>query len=197
MDFWEGEASSSHFECLTNAGNVIGIWNPSVTDVFGSIAPPADIYGFALEATGRGARDCTVGLYKVAQTADHILAEIFEETSVHPVDGGLEKPAFGAIRDVVGQGDNFVSSPAQIGLIELGIIDVTREPGHFPHDNAFFFRVPTEVAHEGLELVAPDDGTARASGVDEPGGDGAAVLHGPAFNGLALLVGGEFLAVAT
>ena len=53
-----------------------------------------------------------------------------------------------------------------------------------------------EVTHKGLELVAAYDGGARPGGIDEPGGDGAAVFDSPAFDGLALLVGGEFLAVA-
>ena len=199
VDLGQAAASGAHLECLKDQRGGLRVYDPAVSDMGLAIAMNADLNRLALEATRGCAGDSTIGFNKVAQTAGDIFAEIVKETLVHPVDGSFEKAAFGAFGDVVGEADDFVAAAAQIGLVKLGIVNVPGKTGHFPHDNSLFLGMSmlAEVLHKRLELVAADSGTARTSSIGEPCGDSAGVLDGPAFDGLALLVSGEFLMVAT
>lgn len=69
VDLGEGGSGCAHFEGAFDAGDHIGIWDPTIGDVGRAVAPGADFYGLAFEADGRCAWDAAMFEDEVAQTA--------------------------------------------------------------------------------------------------------------------------------
>lgn len=178
------------------AGTVpgFGIGYPFVDNVGFAIPVRADVDRFTFEAAGRGAGDAAIFADQVAQAAFDIGGEVIQEALVHPVDGGLKETAVEAIWYLVLDAEDLIAAAAEVGFVELGVVDVAGEAGELPDDDALLLGCAgAEVVHHGLESLAGDGGGARAGFVLEDGGEGETFGLAPGANFFFLLLDGEFL----
>ena len=136
VDFRIGGASCAHFPGLVASIPGFGVRDPAVDDVGATIAPDTDDDWFALEACRWRAAQGTVFFGYVVKTTLDVFTHVFEEAGIHPVDGGFEKAPIDAIRDDIFHAVDGVAATAEVGFVELGVIDITTETGVAPEDQA-------------------------------------------------------------
>lgn len=175
-----------------DAGEEGGVGVPPVGDAGFAIPVVRDGERDTLEAFWGGAGDAAVFEDELTKAALNIYAEVFEVALVHPVYGALEEASFGPGGEFVLEGVDFVSAPAEVSFVKLGVIYVASEAGEFPDDEPGNGEAVAEVVHHFVELVTTGGGGGGDAVVVEAV-EGEGVFDGPLAEFFFLLGDGEFL----
>jgi len=147
---------------------------------------------------GRGAGQGAVSGYQVMKTAFDIHRKILQELVVHPVNEGFVNAAVGGVWDVILDGVDGIAAAAQICPVELGIVDIAREAGKLPEDDACIMAVwVVEMINELAKLVTTDRGGSGGGDIGKDGGEYQIILDAPVLDEDLLLGNGEILILAT
>lgn len=177
---------------MTDAGEEGGVGVPAVDDAGFAVPVGGDGEGGAFEPFGGRAGDGAVEGDVLMEGAANVGPHVFDVALVGPVDGGFKEAAFGAGGDVVFEGVDFVSPAAQVGFVELGVVDVPGEAGEFPDEQACHLESVAEVVDELLEGGAVV-GVGGGAGIPVNAEDGEVVFQRPLDDFDFLLLDGEFL----
>lgn len=160
-----------------------------------AIAPQANLDLLALQSGwGLIAGDAAILLHQVVHAALGVDAQVLDVALVHPIDHGFHQAAFGAIGNLVVEAEDDIAAPAQIGLVELGIVEIAGEAVVFPEQQAMIAAIRrAKMAEHGFEALTPHRAGSGGGFVFEDLGEGAALFAAPGADGFLLLFEGEIL----
>lgn len=188
VDVFVGVAGGAQLEGQAHEGGGGGIGLPAVEGVGVAVAAGADRVGDGLVAGGGHPGGAAVGGDVAGHAAADLTREVFQVLLVFPIDHGFEHAADGAIGDVVDEGVDGEAAAAQVGFVELGVVEIAGEAGVGPQQQAGLGGAVAEVVDHGIEGGAADGGSAGDGLVLEDAGQGVVVTGGPGLE-LGFLLG--------
>lgn len=193
----EGGTGGTHFIGTQDEGGEDGIGDPAGSHVGGAVAAQADGDGLAEEAARGDARHTAVLPYQVPQAALYIYRKVGKVLFVLVVDEGFEDATGRTFGDLIVEGVEGVAEGADLGAVELGVVDVAGETVVLPDDDAALGAAVPEGFHHGMEIVAAYVGGAAAGFVLVDVGEDETVGLRPDPDLVLLLGNGEFLVFVT
>lgn len=193
MDSIESGALGAQLESAADLRGLIGIDNPAGGQARGTVTMLADLDRLAHIAEGRFSTNAAKGLAQMFLATAHVAGQVDQVALVKPIDGGFEEATFGSGWYGVFERVDLVATPAQIGAIELGIVEIAGEPAEFPDDHAGFSGVIVEMDDHFLELLTPAAAGSGQGLVFEDVGQAEAIGGAPGADDLLLLFEGRFL----